>query len=80
MSFEVLEQLEAKIQTAVDTIALLQMEVEELKEEKQQLATEAGELKASRHDLEQKTQQMQEEHSAWQDRIRNLLGKMDDVE
>ncbi|MEZ9947118.1 cell division protein ZapB, partial [Vibrio breoganii] len=46
MSFEVLEQLEAKIQTAVDTIALLQMEVEELKEEKQALATEAGELKA----------------------------------
>ncbi|MCL4119441.1 UNVERIFIED_CONTAM: hypothetical protein GTU68_046581 [Idotea baltica] len=70
MSFEVLEQLEAKIQTAVDTIALLQMEVEELKEEKEALATEA----------EQKTQQMQEEHSAWQDRIRNLLGKMDDVE
>ncbi len=31
MSFEVLEQLEAKIQTAVDAIALLQMEVEELK-------------------------------------------------
>lgn len=54
MSFEVLEQLEAKIQTAVDTIALLQMEVEELKEEKQALATEAGELKASRHELEQK--------------------------
>ncbi|MGO2319477.1 MAG: cell division protein ZapB [Vibrio toranzoniae] len=80
MSFEVLEQLEAKIQTAVDTIALLQMEVEELKEEKQALATEAVELKASRHELEQKTQQMQEEHSAWQDRIRNLLGKMDDVE
>ena len=80
MSFEVLEQLEAKIQTAVDTIALLQMEVEELKEEKQALATEAGELKASGQELEQKTQQMQEEHSAWQDRIRNLLGKMDEVE
>ncbi|MEC7940411.1 MAG: cell division protein ZapB [Pseudomonadota bacterium] len=80
MSFEVLEQLEAKIQTAVDTIALLQMEVEELKQEKQALATEAGELKASRQELEQKTQQMQEEHSAWQDRIRNLLGKMDEVE
>ncbi|GMM90777.1 cell division protein ZapB [Vibrio fortis] len=80
MSFEVLEQLEAKIQTAVDTIALLQMEVEELKEEKQQLATEAGELKASREELEQKTQQMQQEHAAWQDRIRSLLGKMDEVE
>ncbi|MDN3698377.1 MULTISPECIES: cell division protein ZapB [Vibrio] len=80
MSFEVLEQLEAKIQTAVDTIALLQMEVEELKEEKQQLATEATELKANREELEQKAQQMEQEHSAWQDRIRNLLGKMDDVE
>ncbi|MEZ9058607.1 cell division protein ZapB [Vibrio pelagius] len=80
MSFEVLEQLEAKIQTAVDTIALLQMEVEELKEEKQQLAAEAGELKASREELEQKTQQMQQEHAAWQDRIRSLLGKMDEVE
>lgn len=54
MSFEVLEQLEAKIQTAVDTIALLQMEVEELKEEKQQLMQEADELKASRAELEQK--------------------------
>lgn len=80
MSFEVLEQLEAKIQTAVDTIALLQMEVEELKEEKQQLATEATELKVNREELEQKAQQMEQEHSAWQDRIRNLLGKMDDVE
>ena len=68
------------MQTAVDTIALLQMEVEELKEVKQARATEAGELKASRQELEQKTQQMQEEHSAWKDRIRNLLGKMDEVE
>ena len=48
MSFEVLEKLEAKIQTAVDTIALLQMEVEELKEEKEKLAVEANELRSSR--------------------------------
>lgn len=54
MSFEVLEQLEAKIQTAVDTIALLQMEVEELKEEKVKLVEEANELKASREALEQR--------------------------
>ncbi|KOO13319.1 septal ring assembly protein ZapB [Vibrio xuii] len=80
MSFEVLEQLETKIQTAVDTIALLQMEVEELKEEKEKLATEANELRANREELEQKAQQMQQEHSAWQERIRNLLGKMDEVE
>ncbi|WP_038175962.1 MULTISPECIES: cell division protein ZapB [Vibrio] len=80
MSFEVLEQLEAKIQTAVDTIALLQMEVEELKEEKEKLATEANELRNNRAELEQKAELMQQEHNAWQERIRNLLGKMDDVE
>ncbi|WP_162047371.1 cell division protein ZapB [Vibrio taketomensis] len=80
MSFEVLEKLEAKIQTAVDTISLLQMEVEELKEEKEKLVVEANELRASREDLEQKSQQMQQEHAAWQERIRSLLGKMDEVE
>lgn len=80
MSFEVLEQLEAKIQTAVDTIALLQMEVEELREQKAELSTQAEQLKSSREELEAKNAQMQQEHSQWQERIRNLLGKMDDVE
>lgn len=80
MSFEVLEQLEAKIQTAVDTIALLQMEVEELKERNEQLIVEAGELKEGRVELEQQTQTLRQEQQAWQERIRNLLGKMDDVE
>jgi cell division protein ZapB len=80
MSFEVLEKLEAKIQTAVDTIALLQMEVEELKEDKKKLADESNELKASREALEQKVQHVEQEHAQWQERIRTLLGKMDDVE
>lgn len=80
MSFEVLEQLEAKIQTAVDTIALLQMEVDELKEKNEQLASEAGQLREGRAELEQQTQAMREEQQAWQERIRSLLGKMDDVE
>jgi cell division protein ZapB len=56
------------------------MEVEELKEEKEKLAVEANELRSSREEIEQKAQQMQQEHSAWQERIRNLLGKMDEVE
>ncbi len=80
MSFEVLEKLEAKIQAAVDTIALLQMEVEELKEEKEKLINEANELKLSREALEEKVQQVEQEHAQWQERIRTLLGKMDDVE
>ncbi len=32
MSFEVFEKLEAKVQQAIDTITLLQMEIEELKD------------------------------------------------
>ena len=60
MSFEVLEQLEAKIQTAVDTIALLQMEVEELKEKNEQLISEAGQLRDGRVELEEQTQAMRQ--------------------
>ncbi|MGR5541757.1 cell division protein ZapB, partial [Vibrio campbellii] len=55
-------------------------EVEELKGEKSQLESEANELRSGRDDLEGKIQQMQQEHQAWQERIRGLLGKMDEVE
>ncbi|MCG7496890.1 cell division protein ZapB [Vibrio sp. Of7-15] len=80
MSLEVLEKLEAKVQMAVDTISLLQMEVEELKEQNEQLSAESAELKSSRTDLEEQNQQLRTDHEAWQARVRNLLGKMDDVE
>ena len=36
MSLEILDQLEEKIRQAVETIQLLQLEVEELKEQKNQ--------------------------------------------
>jgi cell division protein ZapB len=80
MSFEVLEKLEAKIQAAVDTITLQQLEIEELKESKTVLEQEAEQLKASREEVEAKMVAMQQEHSQWQERIRSLLGKMEDVE
>jgi hypothetical protein len=38
MSLEVFEKLEAKVQQAIDTITLLQMEIEELKEKNNTLA------------------------------------------
>ena len=66
MSFEVLEKLESKIQVAVDTISLLQMELDELKEQNGQLA--------------QENQQLKQDHDAWQDRLKVLLGKIDQVE
>jgi cell division protein ZapB len=80
MSLEILEQLETKIQTAVDTITLLQMELEEVKQKNQSLEQEAGMLRDNQSNLEQQNQRMQEEHDAWQQKIRVLLGKMEDVE
>ncbi len=80
MSLDVLEQLETKIQTAVDTITLLQMEVDELKQANQQLTDETELAKAGNVELEKQNQQMLEEQNAWQQRIRTLLGKMEDVE
>ncbi|CAM3978461.1 Cell division protein ZapB [Vibrio aerogenes CECT 7868] len=80
MSFEVLEKLEAKVQAAVDTITLLQMEIEELKEEKQKLTEEANGLKAEKEQLVQRVEDVQKEQTVWQERIRGLLGKMEDVE
>ena len=40
MSLEVFEKLEAKVQQAIDTITLLQMEIEELKEKNNTLVQE----------------------------------------
>ena len=80
MSLEVLEQLEAKIQTAVDTITLLQMELEEVKQQNVQLDQETSSLRDECAELEKQKQQMGEEQEAWQQRIRVLLGKMEDVE
>ena len=87
MSFEVLEMLEAKIQQAAENIILLKMEIEELKEVNSSLIQEIEvknlELAASLNERQQLMQQnvhLQEEQSVWQERLRSLLGKMDDMQ
>ncbi|KLV05663.1 MULTISPECIES: cell division protein ZapB [Photobacterium] len=80
MSLEMLEKLEAKVQMAVDTISLLQMEIEELKEQNDSLANEAQALRSGREDLEQENHKLRDDHQAWQERVRALLGKMEHVE
>ncbi|WP_025673343.1 cell division protein ZapB [Salinivibrio socompensis] len=80
MSLEVLEQLEAKVQMAVDTISLLQMELEELKEKNGSLEQDAVAEKESREQLAQENAKLKEEQEAWQNRIRSLLGKIESVE
>ncbi|WJV53750.1 cell division protein ZapB [Pectobacteriaceae bacterium CE70] len=80
MSFEVFEKLEAKVQQAIDTITLLQMEIEELKEQNNTLSQEIQAAAGSRDALMRENEQLQEEQKTWQERLRALLGKMEDVQ
>ena len=73
MTLDLLEKLESKIQNAVDTIALLQMEVEELKGDKQGLL-------AKNDQLQQENIKLNEEHQQWQSRLSALVGKIEKAE
>ena len=79
MSLEVFEKLEAKVQQAIDTITLLQMEIEELKEKNGQLSQEVQQAAASRETLVRENEHLKEEQQVWQERLRALLGKMEEV-
>jgi len=79
MSFEVFEKLEAKVQQAIDTITLLQMEIEELKEQNNTLKNDAQQAAGNHESLVRENQQLKEEQHLWQDRLRALLGKMEEV-
>jgi cell division protein ZapB len=80
MSFEVFEKLESKVQQAIDTITLLQMEIEELKEQNAALSQDVQSMVNNRDSLVRENEQLKQEQSAWQDRLRTLLGKMEDVQ
>ncbi|MGP6489332.1 cell division protein ZapB [Duffyella gerundensis] len=79
MSFEVFEKLEAKVQQAIDTITLLQMEIEELKEQNNTLKHEVHQSAGNSENLVRENQQLREEQHVWQERLRALLGKMEEV-
>lgn len=79
MSFEVFEKLEAKVQQAIDTITLLQMEIEELKEQNHALKNDAQQAAGNHDSLVRENQQLKEEQHVWQERLRALLGKMEEV-
>ncbi|SFN96189.1 cell division protein ZapB [Xenorhabdus japonica] len=80
MSFEVFEKLESKVQQAIDTITLLQMEIEELKERNVVLSQDVQSVTDSRDSLVRENEQLKQEQLAWQERLRTLLGKMEDVQ
>ncbi|NKI73026.1 cell division protein ZapB [Dickeya sp. CFBP 2040] len=80
MSFEVFEKLEAKVQQAIDTITLLQMEIEELKEKNNTLSQEVESMAGNRDALMRENEQLKQEQQVWQERLRALLGKMEEVQ
>ena len=69
MSLEVLDQLENKIKQAVETIQLLQLEVDELKEKRKQ----------ENDALRSENEQLRSEHQNIQERLRSLLGITDSI-
>ncbi|KNC11273.1 septal ring assembly protein ZapB [Klebsiella sp. RIT-PI-d] len=79
MSLEVFEKLEAKVQQAIDTITLLQMEIEELKEKNNSLSQDVHSAQQSREDLERENHHLREQQQGWQDRLQSLLGRMEEV-
>lgn len=79
MSLEVFEKLESKVQQAIDTITLLQMEIEELKEKNHALAQDVQAAQNGREELERENNHLREQQSGWQDRLQALLGRMEEV-
>ena len=79
MSLEVFEKLESKVQQAIDTITLLHMEIEELKEKNNTLVQEVQSAQHGREELERENSQLKEQQQGWQERLQALLGRMEEV-
>lgn len=79
MSLEVFEKLESKVQQAIDTITLLQMEIEELKEKNNTSGAGSSERAAWSEELERENSQLKEQQQGWQERLQALLGRMEEV-
>ena len=79
MSLEILDQLEEKIKQAVETIQLLQLEIEEKNETIQQLEQQKSDTQQANDALRHENEQLKNEHANWQERLRSLLGKIDNV-
>ena len=65
--------------TAIDTITLLQMEIEELKEKNNTLVQEVQSAQHGREELERENSQLKEQQQGWQERLQALLGRMEEV-
>ncbi|XBC44357.1 MAG: cell division protein ZapB [Buchnera aphidicola (Schlechtendalia peitan)] len=79
MIFEIFSKLEEKIQQAIDTILLLQMELKELKEKNDNYIQEIDALSLVKTKIEENNKKLIEERDIWKDMLNGLLNKMNNV-
>lgn len=63
----------------METIQLLQLEIEEKNEQIQALENEKSETQQQNEHLRRENDELKNEHINWQERLRSLLGKIDNV-
>ncbi|WP_028116543.1 cell division protein ZapB [Ferrimonas senticii] len=69
MSLELLEQLESRVNNALETLELAQMELEEEK-------ARSAELEQAQTALQEQNQRLQAELDSWHQKVQGLLGKL----
>lgn len=74
---KILDELENKIKNAVDTIALLNMEIEDLKQDNKNLQQQCTD-KAKQ--LEEENNRLRKEQNDWQEKLKVLLNKFEEVD
>ncbi|XBC40745.1 MAG: cell division protein ZapB [Buchnera aphidicola (Nurudea yanoniella)] len=79
MIFEVFSKLEEKIQQAVDTILLLQIELKELKKKNDDRKQEINSILLNVTQIKEENKKLQEEKNAWKDMLNGLLNKMNSI-
>ncbi|MCO7233405.1 MULTISPECIES: cell division protein ZapB [unclassified Cobetia] len=80
MSTELFTQLEQKVGQAIDSIEMLKMEVEELKEENQRLNETKGSQGEELEQLRQANARLQEERDQWASRLEGLIARFSETE
>ncbi|SHI02193.1 cell division protein ZapB [Ferrimonas marina] len=71
MSLELLEKLESRVHNALETMELMQLELEEEK-------LLSAELAQERDNLHRENQELKQQLSAWHAKVEGLLGKLPD--
>ncbi|MDU5731560.1 MAG: cell division protein ZapB [Citrobacter freundii] len=71
--------IQERYDDVIDTITLLQMEIEELKEKNNSLSQEVQTAQQQREELERENNNLKEQQNGWQDRLHALLGRMEEV-